>query len=159
MENGKESKDYLQKLSDKLHAYAERHEGHPLGADVYCGPITLSQLVNLVDSALLYRTHYHSTLEAYAKLAEKDADDQADHIVIRDDSDVVNEPAHYKQGGLEVFDIIESKLTPEEVSGFYKGNILKYTFRAPHKGAEIEDHRKAGVYNARLVAWKEKQEC
>lgn len=55
--------------------------------------------------------------------------------------DIVNHPSHYKQGGLEVIDILKAKLTKEQFKGYLLGNILKYTFRHEHKGGK-EDIKK-----------------
>lgn len=54
-------------------------------------------------------------------------------------------PDHYKTGGLEVYDILKAKLTPAELLGFCKGNVLKYTFRSNLKGG-LEDLKKAVWY-------------
>ncbi|MFD8594573.1 DUF3310 domain-containing protein [Kitasatospora sp. NPDC059646] len=55
--------------------------------------------------------------------------------------DPVNHPSHYNwlPGGLEVIDI--TRHFP-----FVLGNVLKYIFRAEHKGRELEDLRKARWY-------------
>jgi hypothetical protein len=66
---------------------------------------------------------------------------------VRDD---INRPAHYTQSGIECIEAIESALSPEEYRGFLKGQVLKYLWRANHKGSEIEDHLKAGWYLDRL---------
>ena len=59
--------------------------------------------------------------------------------------DMVNEPPHYKQGGIECIDAIRAALTPEEFRGFCKGNALKYVWRELHKGGN-ESMRKASWY-------------
>ncbi|MEU5382656.1 DUF3310 domain-containing protein [Kitasatospora cineracea] len=55
--------------------------------------------------------------------------------------DPVNHPPHYNwlPGGLEVIDITRH-------FSFVLGNVLKYLFRAEHKGRELEDLRKARWY-------------
>lgn len=57
-------------------------------------------------------------------------------------------PDHYKQGGLEVIDILRAKLTPEAFEGFLTGNIIKYLLRSGRKHDEpsIRDHQKAAWY-------------
>lgn len=65
--------------------------------------------------------------------------------------DMVNEPPHYKVGGVETIDYIQAKLTAEEFAGYCKGNALKYISRAPHKKDATEDLRKAIWYLDRLV--------
>jgi hypothetical protein len=66
-------------------------------------------------------------------------------------ADMVNEPPHYKVGGIEAIDYIQAKLTDEEFSGYCKGNALKYISRATHKGNATEDLQKAIWYLNRLV--------
>ena len=61
-------------------------------------------------------------------------------------SDPVNKPDHYTHGGIETFDYIKAKLTPEEYKGYLKGNALKYLSRAPYKGEETQDYAKTRVY-------------
>ena len=64
-------------------------------------------------------------------------------------------PNHYKTGGIEVFDFMKAKLTPEELSGFCKGNIIKYITRANHKNG-IEDLKKAQWYLDKLITTSNK---
>jgi hypothetical protein len=68
--------------------------------------------------------------------------------------DMVNHPAHYKVGGIETIDFIQAKLTPEEFRGYLKGNILKYTSRAGHKGDIDTDIGKMVWYANRLQSTK-----
>lgn len=65
--------------------------------------------------------------------------------------DNVNSPDHYTVGGFEAIDVIEAKLTPEELRGYYKGNALKYLMRANYKGKHSEDCAKAQWYLNRLL--------
>ncbi len=66
-------------------------------------------------------------------------------------AEAVNHPAHYNAGKIEVIDAIEDwKL------GFNDGNVVKYVARAPHKGKEIEDLKKARWYLDRHIANLEK---
>lgn len=65
-------------------------------------------------------------------------------------NDPVNRPAHYTYGGLELIDVLWAKLSPEEFRGYLKGNILKYTIRAEHKGDASQDYAKASWYANRL---------
>lgn len=57
-------------------------------------------------------------------------------------SEKVNHPNHY--GGDVKFEAI--KLIDDWGLGFSAGNALKYIIRAPHKGSELEDLRKAVWY-------------
>ena len=64
-------------------------------------------------------------------------------------SDAVN-PSHYKAGGVEFIDFLRAKLTPEEFTGFCRGNALKYLSRAHLKGG-AEDYAKAAWYASWLA--------
>ena len=64
-------------------------------------------------------------------------------------------PAHYRKGGLEVIDILEAKLTPEEFKGVCKGFAIKYILRADMKNG-TEDYEKALWYIDRLVKYQKK---
>ena len=68
--------------------------------------------------------------------------------------DTVNHPDHYTAGGMEVIDILQAKLTPEQFKGFLIGNVLKYTFRFDKKNG-TEDIKKAQWYLAKLQATQE----
>lgn len=65
--------------------------------------------------------------------------------------DMVNNPPHYKVGGLETIDILKAKLTKEEYRGYLKGNVIKYATRAGYKGASAEDAGKLAWYAQRLA--------
>lgn len=59
-------------------------------------------------------------------------------------------PNHYKIGGIETFDYLKAKLSPTQLAGFCKGNIIKYISRADHKD-KIDDLRKAQWYLEKLI--------
>lgn len=63
----------------------------------------------------------------------------------------VMHPTHYTHGGIECIDAIQAALTPEEFCGFCKGNVMKYLWRSQHKGAKIQDEKKAQWYLNRMV--------
>lgn len=60
--------------------------------------------------------------------------------------DNVNHPPHYKVGGIEVIDFIESKKF-----NYNLGNVIKYVSRADHKGNRLEDLKKARWYLDREI--------
>jgi hypothetical protein len=60
-------------------------------------------------------------------------------------------PEHYTQGGIEVIDFIESKMTKENYEGFLLGNVLKYVSRYKYKNG-VEDLAKADWYLDRLIS-------
>lgn len=55
--------------------------------------------------------------------------------------DVVTKPEHYNvhPSGIEVMDIVKHET-------FVRGNIIKYVMRAPYKGTELQDLKKARYY-------------
>lgn len=55
--------------------------------------------------------------------------------------DIVNHPAHYNFGSIEVIDAIEDWKLP-----YFLGNVVKYVARCDHKGKPVEDLLKARFY-------------
>ena len=68
-------------------------------------------------------------------------------IVTTHHTDMVNEPPHYKTGGVETIDFIEAKKLDYNL-----GNVVKYITRADHKGDKYEDLCKARWYLNRAIA-------
>lgn len=66
------------------------------------------------------------------------------------EEDIVNNPEHYKRGGLEALDVIKAFLTPEEYRGYVKGNVIKYVLRERMKGGDL-DLGKANYYLSDLI--------
>ena len=66
--------------------------------------------------------------------------------------DLVNQPPHYKVGGIETIDYLKAKLSPEAFRGFLQGNALKYLSRAGHKDNPLQDFEKSQWYTNRLIA-------
>jgi hypothetical protein len=75
----------------------------------------------------------------------------------RIEQDMVNNPPHYTQGGMETIDIMEAKSTPEEFKGHLKLTALKYLTRAGHKESELQDAKKTQWYVNRWVKTLEKE--
>jgi hypothetical protein len=73
---------------------------------------------------------------------------QAPQTVTSTVHDPVNQPSHYKVGGVETIDFIEAKGL-----GYHLGNVVKYITRAGHKGTNqgLEDLRKARWYLDRAI--------
>ena len=69
-------------------------------------------------------------------------------------ADPVNQPEHYRQGGIECINAIEAALTPEEFRGYCKGNVLKYVWRERYKGG-AQSLMKARWYLNRLIGTME----
>ena len=59
-------------------------------------------------------------------------------------------PMHYRVGGIETIDYIQSKMPPEAFEGYLQGNIIKYISRYKNKNG-IEDLQKAEWYLTRLI--------
>lgn len=63
----------------------------------------------------------------------------------------VDHPEHYRlSNGAEAIDIMESVLSPEELTGFLKGNVLKYVIRHGKKDGQT-DLKKARWYLDRMI--------
>ena len=60
--------------------------------------------------------------------------------------EMVNHPAHYNQGKIEVIDAIE-----DWDLNFCEGNVIKYVARHRHKSVPLEDLKKAKWYLERLI--------
>jgi hypothetical protein len=63
----------------------------------------------------------------------------------------VDHPSHYNShpAGIECIDVVECM-------SFNVGNVIKYLWRADHKGHEVEDLQKALWYLQREIARREK---
>lgn len=61
-------------------------------------------------------------------------------------TDMVNHPPHYKQGSIECIDAIEAALGPEGFRAYCRGTVIKYAWRAEHKGNPAQDLQKAKWY-------------
>lgn len=55
---------------------------------------------------------------------------------------------HYKEMGMQPWDVMEAVLTREEFIGFLKGNIIKYSMRQGKK--DSDDAGKARHYRMKL---------
>ncbi|HEM1385666.1 TPA: DUF3310 domain-containing protein [Listeria monocytogenes] len=69
-----------------------------------------------------------------------------------ENTDNVNNPAHYTVGGIETLDYIKAKV--KDYPSYVAGNILKYVSRYEHKNG-IEDLKKAQFYLNDLIEWME----
>lgn len=86
-------------------------------------------------------------------IKEYDSEDEPTALAFTD-SDPVNHPSHYNQGGIETLDIIKMSLTEEEYRGYLKGNVLKYRERSQFKGNPEQDYAKAKFYFEELEEQK-----
>lgn len=60
---------------------------------------------------------------------------------------------HYKEMGVQPWDVMESVLSHDEFVGFLKGNIIKYSMRAGKK--DSDDAGKARHYMMKLAEVQE----
>jgi hypothetical protein len=60
-------------------------------------------------------------------------------------NDPIN-PDHYKQGDIECIDAIRAALGPDGFKAYCKGQVIKYLWRAEHKGSPTQDYCKAEWY-------------
>jgi hypothetical protein len=58
--------------------------------------------------------------------------------------DNINDPHHYHYGKIKLIDLIEDL-------PFWKGNAIKYIYRAGHKENELEDLKKSIYYIERRI--------
>lgn len=66
-------------------------------------------------------------------------------ITVKDDTDMVNHPNHYTNGGMECFDEMLLVFGKETVANFCLCNAWKYRYRAIYKNGE-EDIKKSHWY-------------
>ncbi|WP_306524840.1 DUF3310 domain-containing protein [Holdemanella sp.] len=90
----------------------------------------------------------------YEKLNQQVEEDMAKEKAKAQENDIINHPEHYTKGGIEVRDFIDSWHL-----NFNSGNVIKYVVRAPYKGTELQDLKKAQNYLNHLIELKEKEEA
>lgn len=76
-------------------------------------------------------------------------------------TDMVNHPPHYQSkdgSGIECIDAIGASMTPDAFTGYLKGNVEKYVFRAGSKSSALEDLKKARWYLDRWINVLEEEE-
>jgi Protein of unknwon function (DUF3310) len=67
-------------------------------------------------------------------------------------------PGHYASVGIDAIDVGKENFTPEEMNGFYKMNVVKYTLRCDRKNG-LDDLKKAQNYLELLIQnYEEAQE-
>lgn len=100
--------------------------------------------------------NWHEGLDKdwYEKLNQQVEEDMAKEKAKSQEKDIINHPVHYTKGGIEVRDFIDSWHLD-----FNSGNVIKYVVRAPYKGTELQDLKKAQNYLNHLIELKEKEEA
>jgi hypothetical protein len=99
------------------------------------------------DGVYVGRERMQSSEPASAGSLNKVPSIVEEHFPITMQADPVNQPAHYKVGGIETIDFIEGKNL-----GYNLGNAVKYISRADHKGNRLQDLQKAQWYLNREIA-------
>lgn len=94
-----------------------------------------------------------STLETHDLLFH----DEYEVVTTEQSEELTNTKRYQTKSGKQLFDVLEDDLLSyEEVRGFYKANIYKYTQRYKEKNG-IEDLKKVKVYVDQLIKLEEKQ--
>ena len=70
---------------------------------------------------------------------------------MKDKIDMVNNPPHYNQYGIECIQAIKASMSHLEFCGYLKGNAMKYLWRYRYKGKMKEDLDKAQWYLSLLI--------
>jgi hypothetical protein len=60
-------------------------------------------------------------------------------------------PDHYRHGQVECIEAIKAALGRDGFMAYCRGQMMKYIWRAEHKGSPAVDYRKAEWYANRLV--------
>jgi len=58
--------------------------------------------------------------------------------------------AHYKQMGVEPWDVVDTWPLEQQI-GYYRGGALKYIMRLGHKDHAVQEAKKAGHYIDKLL--------
>ena len=64
----------------------------------------------------------------------------------KESEDMVYNPSHYTQGGVETIDAIRAALSADGFRAYCKGNVMKYVWRYENKGKPLQDLQKAATY-------------
>lgn len=72
-------------------------------------------------------------------------------------ADMVNNPAHYNQAGIECIEAIKAALGPEGFQSYCQGNAMKYLWRYKYKGKPVEDLKKAQWYMNKIIEVQENE--
>jgi len=71
-----------------------------------------------------------------------------------DQFNYVKTQSHYSDKDIQPIDYMKSVMTPEQMEGYLRGNVIKYISRYPDKHADgLEDLAKAKVYLAWLLEY------
>ena len=149
-----------QPTMDFIEADEVFHENN--GQPSYMRPEPLVEPLEELPEGAVSGRNYDAIEALSAQDAMKKIDDHIVEPVVEaltklNEEDVVLHPNHYAEAdipsGIECWDWYELAMTEEEVTGHFKGNALKYIFRAGRKGDAIQDLDKARNYLARWIGY------
>jgi len=102
------------------------------------------QAWNKLNSKYKYQLQWDEENEEYK-------DDAPNEHPVFGEQNMVDNPPHYNNGGIECIEAIEAMLSRDEYIGYLRGNALKYMWRFRYKSKPFEDLRKARWYEERLM--------
>lgn len=137
-----ESMDNEQKTADMVADYERRLKGLQTEIDELNSKTSAASL-NVQNDALTDDSQY----------VMRDAEHAAKESVA---FNIINKPAHYNYGEIEVIDFIDQLAEHYGSQSYHAGNVIKYIARAPHKEDTAQDLKKAEYYLKRLIAKIEK---
>ena len=137
------------KVGDKVRSLA--NYGKTIEGVIY----TVKNVIHPNRGILLYETNSYLAPWEYELIYEE----QLDELEEAPESEELTNTERYKtNSGKQLFNVLEDDLlTYEELRGFYKANIYKYTHRYKQKNG-IEDLKKVKVYVDQLIKLEEKQD-
>ncbi|MEU3690504.1 DUF3310 domain-containing protein [Streptomyces narbonensis] len=114
----------------------------------------------LTRSQEIMRLAFRDQEERFEKKREqwgpvwKDAFSALQHLSSTQGDDVVSHPSHYTShpSGIEAIELTRHH-------DFLTGNVLKYLLRAPYKGSEVQDLKKAAQYLTWAIEEAESKEA
>jgi len=76
-------------------------------------------------------------------------------------NNLVNHPSHYTSGKVECIDALEAMASgyDDSVQALLACQVVKYIWRAPLKGNQLQDLKKAKWYLDRMISGLEKGPC
>lgn len=112
--------------------------------------------LSFIDEAAgkLYMAKHGFSQQYYSLFPEVPVKDMKDDPIIEKPpyevkNDLINHPNHYTAYSREVIDTMQGDMTPEEFTGYLKGNIIKYISRYQGKNG-VQDLEKAQWYLNKL---------
>lgn len=127
----------------------EPKEEQPTTEHNGCDGCVSEHLSEFEEPCVSCKGRYKQDTMAYLKAKDcfKPKEEKAD-----DEIDMVNHPPHYVGHGIEPIEFIESHNL-----NFCLGSAVKYIARAPYKGTELEDLKKAKWFLEREIKKHDKQ--